>query len=82
MVVAQTVSHYGLWISLALVAVIVVAQVRSQRHMMRVAAEARASQGEARASQGEARASQGEARASQSEVPAEGQVAGGDTPVG
>ncbi len=67
-VVAQTVSHYGLWISLALVAVIVVAQVRSQRHMMRVAAEARASQGEARASQGEARA--------------EGQVAGGDTPVG
>ena len=47
-VVAQTVSHYGLWISLALVAVIVVAQVRSQRHMMRVAAQARASQGEAR----------------------------------
>ena len=33
-VVAQTVSHYGLWISLALVAVIVVAQVRSQRHMI------------------------------------------------
>jgi len=47
--VAQTVSHYGLWISLALVAVIVVAQVRSQRHMMRVAAQARASQAEARA---------------------------------
>jgi membrane-associated protein len=44
-VVAQTVSHYGLWISIALVAVIVVAQVRSQRHMMRVAAEARASAG-------------------------------------
>ncbi len=42
-VVAQTVSHYGLWISIALVAVIVVAQVRSQRHMMRVAARARAS---------------------------------------
>src|ERR1700730_3933546 len=42
-VVAQTVSHYGLWISLALIVVIVVAQVRSQRHMMRVAAEARAS---------------------------------------
>jgi membrane protein DedA with SNARE-associated domain len=34
-VVAQTVSHYGLWISIALIAVIVVAQVRSQRHMMR-----------------------------------------------
>ena len=34
-VVAQTVSHYGLWISIALIAVIVVVQVRSQRHMMR-----------------------------------------------
>jgi len=34
-VVAQTISHYGLWISIALIAVIVVAQVRSQRHMMR-----------------------------------------------
>jgi membrane protein DedA with SNARE-associated domain len=41
-VVAQTVSHYGLWISLALIAVIIVFQVRSQRHMARVAAEARA----------------------------------------
>jgi len=40
-VVAQRISHYGLWISLALVAVIIVAQVRSQRHMMRVAAQAR-----------------------------------------
>ena len=41
-VVAQSVSHYGLWISLGLIAVIIVFQVRSQRHMMRVAAEARA----------------------------------------
>jgi membrane-associated protein len=41
-VVAQAISHYGLWISLALVAVIVVAQVRSQRHMMRAASQARA----------------------------------------
>ena len=41
-VVAQTISHYGLWISLALVAVIIFFQVRSQRHMMRTAAEARA----------------------------------------
>ena len=46
-VVAQTISHYGLWISIALIAVIVVAQVRSQRHMMRIVsaqrdAEARA----------------------------------------
>ena len=41
-VVAQAISHYGLWISLGLVAVIIVFQVRSQRHMMRVANEARA----------------------------------------
>ena len=41
-VVAQTISHYGLWISLVLIAVIIVAQVRSQRHMMRTASEARA----------------------------------------
>ena len=40
-VVAQTISHYGLWISIALVVVIVVFQVRSQRHMMRAAAQAR-----------------------------------------
>ena len=40
-VVAQTISHYGLWVSIALVVVIVFFQVRSQRHMMRVAAQAR-----------------------------------------
>jgi membrane-associated protein len=40
-VVAQTISHYGLWISLGLVVVIVFFQVRSQRHMMQVAAQAR-----------------------------------------
>ena len=44
-VVAQTISHYGLWISIALVAVIIVAQVRSQRHLMRAASEARAANG-------------------------------------
>ncbi len=41
-VIAQTVSHYGLWISIALIVVIVVFQVRSQRHMMRAAGQARA----------------------------------------
>ena len=46
-VVAQNISHYGLWISLALIAVIIFFQVRSQRHMMRTVsadrgAEARA----------------------------------------
>jgi membrane protein DedA with SNARE-associated domain len=41
-VVAQAISHYGLWISIALIVVIVFFQVRSQRNMMRVAAQARA----------------------------------------
>ncbi len=41
-VVAQTISHYGLWISLGLVVVIVFFQVRSQRRMLRMAAQARA----------------------------------------
>jgi membrane-associated protein len=41
-VVAQTISHYGLWISIGLVVLIVFFQVRSQRHMMRAANEARA----------------------------------------
>jgi membrane-associated protein len=36
-VVAQAISHYGLWISIGLVVVIVFFQVRSQRHMMRPA---------------------------------------------
>lgn len=40
-VVAQTISHYGLWISIALIALIVFFQVRSQRHLMRTAREAR-----------------------------------------
>jgi len=40
-VVAQTISHYGLWISLGLVVVIVFFQVRSQRHMIRAAGQAR-----------------------------------------
>ena len=41
-VVAQSISHYGLWISLGLVVVIIFFQVRSQRHLMRTANEARA----------------------------------------
>ena len=40
--VARTISHYGLWISLGLLAVIIFFQVRSQRHMMRTANAARA----------------------------------------
>jgi membrane-associated protein len=41
-VVAQSISHYGLWISLGLVVVIIFFQVRSQRHLVRTANEARA----------------------------------------
>jgi membrane-associated protein len=41
-VVAQAISHYGLWISIGLIVVIVFFQVRSQRRMMQVAAQARA----------------------------------------
>jgi hypothetical protein len=40
-VVAQTISHYGLWISIGLIVVIVFFQIRSQRHMLRVAAQVR-----------------------------------------
>jgi hypothetical protein len=48
-VVAQTISHYGLWISIGLVVVIVFFQVRSQRRMMRVYVEGRAVRAEAQA---------------------------------
>ena len=41
-VVAQKISHYGLWVTIALVLVIVFFQVRSQRRMIRTAAQARA----------------------------------------
>jgi membrane protein DedA with SNARE-associated domain len=40
-VVAQEISHYGLWISIGLIVVIVFFQVRSQRRMMQMAAQAR-----------------------------------------
>jgi membrane-associated protein len=49
-VVAQAISHYGLWISIGLIVVIVFFQVRSQRHLLRVAGEARAA---ARVSRGD-----------------------------
>jgi membrane-associated protein len=41
-VVAQKISHYGLWFTIGLVVVIVFFQVRSQRRMMHTAAQARA----------------------------------------
>lgn len=87
-VVAQSVSHYGLWISLALVAVIVVTQVRSQRHLLRTANEARAAS-QARAA-AEARTPSQARTASQAaagevgpgEASAAGPPAGGDTAAG
>jgi membrane-associated protein len=39
-VVAQTISHYGLWFSLGLVALVIFFQVRAQRHIMRNARQA------------------------------------------
>lgn len=45
-VVAQSVSHYGLWISIGLVILIVASQVRSQRRMMRLARPADPAEGE------------------------------------
>jgi membrane protein DedA with SNARE-associated domain len=44
-VVAQSISHYGLWISIGLVVVILFFQVRSQRHMIRAAGQARPNAG-------------------------------------
>jgi membrane protein DedA with SNARE-associated domain len=40
-VVAQSISHYGLWISVGLIVIIVVFQVRSQRRLLREVAQAR-----------------------------------------
>lgn len=48
-VVAQAISHYGLWFSIALVVVIVFFQVRSQRHMMRTLADSRAARAQGQA---------------------------------
>jgi membrane protein DedA with SNARE-associated domain len=43
-VVAQAISHYGLWVSIGLVVLIVFFQIRSQRQMMRDYSAARAAQ--------------------------------------
>jgi membrane protein DedA with SNARE-associated domain len=51
--VAKTISRYGLWISLALVIVIIFFQVRAQRHMMRTLNEARAATQTAETSEAE-----------------------------
>jgi membrane protein DedA with SNARE-associated domain len=40
-VVAQAISHYGLWISIGLIVLIVIFQFRSQRHLLQTAALAR-----------------------------------------
>jgi beta-lactamase regulating signal transducer with metallopeptidase domain len=50
-VVAQTISHYGLWISIGLIVVIVFFQVRSQRHLLRTASQARTASEASTASQ-------------------------------
>jgi membrane-associated protein len=43
-VVAQAISHYGLWVSIGLVVILVFFQIRSQRQMMRDFAASRAAQ--------------------------------------
>jgi hypothetical protein len=58
-VVAQSISHYGLWVSIGLIVVIVFFQVRSQRHMMRTASEARAASQASRAGAAQDGAAQG-----------------------
>jgi membrane-associated protein len=58
-VVAQAISHYGLWISIGLIVVIVFFQVRSQRRMMRTVQQARAAAAGGQASTA-ARASRGD----------------------
>ncbi len=74
-VVAQTISHYGLWVSIALVVLIVFFQVRSQRRMMREAGAARANAQAGAAQAGAAQAGAAQAGAAQ----AGAAQAGGET---
>jgi membrane-associated protein len=62
-VVAQAISHYGLWISIGLVVVIVFFQIRSQRRMMRVYVEGRAARADARANAADEATPEGEVTA-------------------
>jgi membrane protein DedA with SNARE-associated domain len=85
-VVAQTISHYGLWVSIGLVVVIVFFQVRSQRRMMRVYVEGRAVRADARAIADAAALANSEALANTEaladpEAGADGAVPGGDQAV-
>jgi membrane-associated protein len=75
-VVAQAISHYGLWISIGLVVVIVFFQIRSQRRMMRVYVEGRAARADARANAAdEATAGEATVDAPGEAVPEEDQAA-------
>jgi len=75
-VVAQAISHYGLWISIGLVVVIVVFQIRSQRRMMRVYVEGRAARADARANAEDEATAEGATADAQGEaVPEEDQAA-------
>ena len=75
-VVAQTISHYGLWVSIGLVVVIVFFQIRSQRRMMRVYVEGRAARADARANAEDEATAEGATADAQGEaVPEEDQAA-------
>ena len=67
-VVAQAISHYGLWISIGLIVVIVFFQIRSQRHLLRTASQARAANGAS--SVGEAGAAREASAAKDEDAPA------------
>ena len=75
-VVAQAISHYGLWVSIGLVVVIVFFQIRSQRRMMRVYVEGRAARADARANAEDEATAEGATADAQGEaVPEEDQAA-------
>jgi membrane-associated protein len=74
-VVAQAISHYGLWISIGLVVVIVFFQIRSQRRMMRVYVEGRAARADARANADDNAEDEATADAQGEAVPEEDQAA-------
>jgi len=76
-VVAQAISHYGLWFSIALVVVIVFFQVRSQRHMMRTLADSRAARAQGQAT---ADAQAGTSAGAQAGTSAGAQAAAADGP--
>jgi membrane-associated protein len=74
-VVAQAISHYGLWVSIGLVVLIVFFQIRSQRQMMRDFNAARAAQSSGEAAQAPEAGQAPEAKAPEADKAPEGDPA-------